>query len=231
MVDFEVWIRTHDSRLDAAFQLKERVRRLLSKSVRVICTGGADAMYSQRFILGLDAELARGPGCEYILVLEDDILFVDDARDVITTAIRRELPHTWLTLPNRASYEKSLPLSGPFRALRLANHFYYSGAVLSRRELLAQFVFEYMLDHVNHTAPNFDVHFSAFLARSNDGILVLAPGKFGSDPSIPSSISKNANNAHALRSPACISIDPEFPLRRSTPSDLDMHSTQIQNAT
>jgi hypothetical protein len=215
MADFEVWIRTHLPRLDAAFQLKALAGAFLSDHVTLLNTGGSSAHYSQRFIMCLDAELARPSACEYVLILEDDVRFTPEAREVLAEATRVELAHVWLTLPNAAAYALSQPLWGAFRRLRIANNFYYSGAVLVRRELLREFVFEYLLTHLDHALPNFDVHVSAFLARQNGGDLLTAPGFFGSDPSIPSSISSAYGNAHPLRTEAHASIDPQFLLHRS----------------
>ena len=214
MADFAVWIRTHYSRLDLAFQLKDTAFSFLSNDVSVLNTGATDPLYSEKFIMALDAHV-RCASAPYILLLEDDIAFSADAQGVIRLALQAELPHVWFTLPNVEALTSSVPLWGPFRRIHIVNNFYYSGAVLLRTKSLRDFLLEYLLDHTQLDVPNFDVNLSRFLLRDAPGGLFLAPGYFGSDPSVPSSISFDAGNAHPSRTLERSTLDPLFSYEKS----------------
>lgn len=226
MADFAVWIRTHYPRQEAAFQLKDAALSFLSRDVSVLHTGAADPLYSEKFIMALDAQVLQ-TAAPYVLILEDDILFSKGAQDVIHSAIDAELPHVWLTIPSQEALTLSTGLWGPFRRIRVANNFYYSGAVLVRTDILRDFLFTYLAEYTELDIPNFDVTLSQVLLRKCPDGLFLAPGFFGSDPSIPSSISATAGNAHMYRTLSRTTLDPMFRPEKS----IHTHSRKVYTNT
>ena len=206
-MSFEIWIRTHSSRLDCAFKLKEKCQVAFSGvSTRILNTGDKSKTFSEKFVMLLHRQL-QITHSSYILILEDDMLIAHDIGDRWSDVLQGS--HCWLSIPSQTALDNSIKCSETRYRLEEFQNFSYSGAVLLSRSLLKNFITHYLLSHQEGDAPNFDVNLSAYI-KSCIGHLVLCPGIFGSDITLPSSIEDTIAQLD-FRSPVRISeLDPLF---------------------
>ena len=188
-MDVTVYIRTHDSRLYLANDLKAMCERAFPQDVRVLLcnTGAPSPHYNEMFILEL-SDLVPADCSEYTLLLEDDIILSPSSHKALSVAIERGDDHNWYTVDTTSDIlSKSVCVPGYGYILSSANHISYSGAILVRTKDLLTFLEEYILHRTEFEHPNFDITFSAFLLRTH-GHLHLRPGHFLQRPAVVSSI-------------------------------------------
>ena len=182
---FEVWIRTHNNRLDSAFKLKGVCGDVFPNDpVHILDTGDVAKTYSEKFVMLLHRRVQIS-NAQYILILEDDMLVSPNVRECWTGLLKGS--HCWFSVPSQAALDNSIKCSETHYRLEELQNFSYSGAVLISRDLLKGFVAHYLLNPQERDVPNFDVNLSAYIKR-RVGHLTLCPGFFGSNTLLPSSI-------------------------------------------
>lgn len=183
-MNFEVWIRTFQDRLYLADRLKQASITHLTPCTHILNTEKASATYQEKFVLALYFKLldTQSP---YILLLEDDIAFRKESRQVIEKAIAQNRTHMWFTVPEEACLNAARKLNGNLYRLINPLRFYYSGAILVSKKILQNYVEDYLLNHVQYPHKNFDTTFSMHLS-THFGFIDLAPSYFGSLPNIKS---------------------------------------------
>ena len=184
---FEIWIRTFQGRVYLADRLKQACVAHLTKRTYILNTKEASATYQEKFVLSLYFKLLSSQSA-YILLLEDDIGFRKESRQAIEAAIAQKRTHLWFTVPEEACLKSARKQSDNTFRLRNPIRFYYSGAILVSRDILKQYIENYLLSQTSYTFKNFDTTFSTHLSKSL-GFIDLAPSYFGSMPNIQSAAS------------------------------------------
>ena len=110
MLDLEIYIRTFNGRLYHANKLKENCIRHLSPNVRLINTKLAESTYNEKFIFGVHNALMLGDH-KYVLVLEDDMVFSEQAKESLEAALKKEYPLLWYSIPSKRVIEHSKKIS------------------------------------------------------------------------------------------------------------------------
>ena len=207
MSDFEILIRTFEGRLYHANKLKENCIKYLSPNVRLINTKVAESTYNEKFIFGLHNALMTSD-YKYVLVLEDDMIFSEQAKESLHNAIKKEYPLLWYSIPSKRVIEHSKKISKDIYMLPSFYGLHYSGAILIKRDILKDYISHYLFEHLTYNCRNFDVTFSYFI-RDTLGSLFLQPGVFASNPQIISAVS-NKSIADKSRDNDHSQIDPYF---------------------
>jgi hypothetical protein len=207
-VSFEVWIRTFQDRLYLAEQLKQVSRIYLSENTYVLDTKQRSAYFSEKFVLCMYSQLQMNITSEYILILEDDIAFTESAKASVLEKIDMGYPCLWFSVPEQRCLDMATPQKdGVFKLLN-PKVYYYSGAVLIKKQLLKEFVTEFLFSQSELEYKNFDTTLSRFLIRRY-GFIDILPSYFGTRPHTESSI--NFENRDASRLEVNISeLDPKF---------------------
>ena len=208
MLDLEIYIRTFNGRLYHANKLKENCIRYLSPNVKLINTKSAESTYCEKFIFGMHNAIISS-NHTYVLVLEDDMLFSEQAKESLQAAIAKEYPLLWYSIPSKRVIEHSKKISKDVYMLPSFAGLHYSGAILCKREILKDYISHYFFGHLEFKGgKQFDVTFSCFI-RDTLGRLFLQPGVFSTNPQMKSAISNTSiavENRYADHS----QIDPYF---------------------
>lgn len=184
---FDVCIRTFKDRLYLAEQLKQASVKYLSRHTLILNTEERSTHFSEKFIILLYAHMLSTTS-DYILILEDDMGFVESAKTVVEKHIRDNCNCIWFSIPSEKCLTRSNSgRNGKFRLLN-PKGFYYSGAILLRSDVLREFIAHYFTKRLDFEFSNFDVQLSTYL---NDvfGYISLVPSYFGTRPNIESSLS------------------------------------------
>lgn len=210
------YIRTHDQRVQLAFQLYEHIiLEKLGDDCRILNTGESSRDYSEKYIKLLDQQLAHEKN-EYVLLLEDDILFTNKAISKLRDAVELELPYVWFSIPHLELLKNAEPLCRGFVVSTIVNNLYYSGSILVRADVLRDFVCEYLQNVKSLQILNIDVNLSLFLIKLFGHHMILCPSVFGTDPNLESSISNNSEIKSEYRFEGQALCDPHFDVTQAT---------------
>jgi len=208
---FSIYIRTHDSRERLALQLYSEAASFFETECKVLNTGAAAADYSEKFVRCL-GEALRNETQEYVLILEDDIVFTKGAKLQVEAAIRYEFPYVWFSIPHADVLEYANVLFKGFLSAQITNAMYYSGSILIHANVLKAFVDEYLRVEASLDFKNFDINLSKFLIREFGHSMTVCPSFFGTDTRIQSSLSNNSQFKVEGRFEGQSFCDPRFEL-------------------
>lgn len=185
---FEIWIRTHTERLPFAYDLKQRCEQLFGVQAKLIHTGDAAKTYSIKYVIKASDQLNDNTS-EYILMLEDDMLFSHKANGIVRKIVHEnKRSHTWFSVPNMNILHICTKISEDMYILTGVDTFWYSGAILIKKDLLKKYLTFYLLNVMSLDTLAFDLSLSSFIIKENSH-LILTPSYFASDPKIETSIS------------------------------------------
>jgi hypothetical protein len=194
MRDLEIYIRTFTGRLYHANKLKENCIKFISPNVKLINTKSAESTYNEKFIFGMHNALISS-NHQYVLVLEDDMVFSEQAKESLQAAIKKELPLLWYSIPSKRVIEHSKKISTDIYILPSFDGLHYSGAILIKRDILKCYISHYLAAHLTYKCRNYDVTFSYFI-RETLGSLFMQPGIFASNPQVESAVSTTKVSDH-----------------------------------
>ena len=178
-------IRTCKTRLDRSRKLADVLRAILTDDVRVVdCV--MDVYYSEDFLFKLsqEAKFIR----EYVLVLEDDMIFSTQTADFLMYLISKQFQFVWCTLekPSVLNHSMGQDLFGLhlIRCKKLS----YSGAVFYNRSTLRLICEQALLSFLDDTFWKYDLAFSSLACRIFSEQVWVSGACFATDPQLESAV-------------------------------------------
>lgn len=204
----EICIRTFDARSALAEQLQRVCINVFHTNVHLLNTKASDGRYSEKFIFLL-YNILQSSTSNYFLILEDDMIFTEDAFETLNTILAQKYSHMWFSVAHKHILDASIRISNSTYLLSNCRHIHYSGAVLVHREMLKRFIEAYLFNFQELEFRNFDVNISKFINLTS-GYLILRPNVFASNPSIPSALDSASFEIQGRSFQNKSSLDPCF---------------------
>jgi len=145
--------------------------------------------YSEDFLFKLSR--AAVSAREFVLVLEDDMVFSDLALSFITHLVSKRFDFVWCTLESPQVRQHTLS-RGEFglslvRCQRLA----YSGAVFYSRRTLQKLCEWALLTHLESLVWRYDIQFSSHACGMFGGVVWVSGEYFATEPAITSIVEQS----------------------------------------
>ena len=183
MDNLAIVVRTCTHREDRADILAQKLSKCTgSKFYIVNCK--TEKNYSESFVIGLAKVLqSLDETIEFLLIVEDDMLFSKNLKSDMNTILKKEIPFCWLSIPEKRMYDESFSIGEGCRFLETSVSIYYSGSVFCNVLDLKNYIEDYMLRFLELPQRQFDVSLSAYLVEKY-GCLFLKCGVFASDKTL-----------------------------------------------